>query len=183
VIRNLRHRLIDDRGFTVIELVIASGLFFIILLAVLSTLDTGTKSERISQARQEALVSLRGAMTQMTKELRQAISVDADPSKSNASRVDMQTLLGGVQHHVVYQVVGTAPNAILQRSVDEGPTTQLADRILAPLAFCYQYDEPNCLATSPTADLSSIRVSLEISPVVFSAGAVTLATDIELRNI
>lgn len=176
-------RLRDDRGFTIIELVIASALFFIILLAVLSTVDTGTKSERISQARQEALVGLRQAMTQITKELRQATSVDADPTKSNASRLDIQTLIGGVQHHVVYDVVGTAPNAVLRRSLDGGAPQQLADRVVAPQAFCYQFDEPTCLATSPTANLSSIRVALEISPVAFSQGAVTLATDVELRNV
>ena len=115
----------------------------------------------------------------------------------------MQTLIsdgsGNVTtHRVVYQVVGTAPNATLQRLLDPtgsapGPYTgtavQLADKIVAPQAFCYQFDDTAlpppgvCNATSPTSTLSAIRVSLSISPVAFAQGSITLATDVQLRNI
>lgn len=170
----------EDVGTTVIELVIATALLLIIIGAALSMLDTGTKTERISQARNDAQTSLRGAMNQMTKEVRQAVSVA--PS-SNQTLLDIQTLISGVQHRVVYQVTGSPPNAKLQRAIDGGTPVQLADRIMAPQAFCYQYSDPDCLATTPPTGLSSIRISLQISPVVFSSGTVTLATDIQLRNV
>lgn len=173
-------RLRDDRGFTLIEMMIASALFLLILGVVLSSFDSGTKSERISQARQEALVSLRQAMTQMTKELRQATSV---ATTSTATHIDMQTLVSGAAHHVVYDVSGAAGSAILTRSLDGAAPVQLASHVVAPQAFCYQYDDPNCLATSPASTLSSIHVSLELNPVIFSQGSITLATDVELRNI
>jgi hypothetical protein len=177
LIRRLRA---EEHAFTLVEAVISSALLLLIIGAALSMLDSGTKSERVSQARNDAQVSLRGAMTQMTRELRQAISVA--PS-SNQSLLDMQTLIGGVEHHIVYQVVGEPPSAKLQRAVDGGTPTQLADRIVAPQAFCYQYNEPDCLATSPPASLTAIRISLQISPVVFSSGTITLATDVQLRNV
>ena len=190
----------DERGFTIVELTIAGALLVVIVGAVLSLLDSGTRAERVSQARHSAELTLRGALTQMTTELRQATAIDPN---STQSVLDMTTLIsdstGNVsQHRVVYQIVGTAPNAILQRIVDPagtapgpytGPVVQLADKVVAPQAFCYQFDDTAtpapgvCDATSPTATLASIRISLSISPVAFSQGSVTLATDVQLRNI
>ena len=172
-------RLREEHGLSLIEVVIASFLSLVILLAVLATLDSGTKSERISQARQDALVDLRSAMAQMTKEIRQADSV---ASTSNQSRLDIQTFVGGAVHRVVYDVVGTPPNALLRRSLDGGTPVVLTDRVIAPQPFCYEFDQPNCLSTTPTVNLSSVRISLELSPVAFGAGSVTLATDVQLRN-
>jgi len=175
----------NDRGVTVLELTIASALTMLILLAVLSSLDSGTRSERISQARQEAEVTMRSAMSQVTRDLRQAVSI---ASGSTATLLDMQTLIDGVQHHVVYQVVGTSPNATLQRTVDSSAATTLAKNIVAPQAFCYQYIDPSCVASSISAlsspnDLSSVRISIQLTPIVFQSGSITLATDVQLRNI
>lgn len=169
-----------ESGISVIELSIASMITLILVAAVLSMLDSGTRHERVGQARYEAQLTLRTSMNQISRELRQALSVD--PS-SNQTRLDMQTLISGTQRRVVYEVVGTAPNAVLQRSLDGGAPALLAERIVAPQAFCYHFSEPTCMATSPTADLSSVRISLQIAPVVFSQGTVTLATDVQLRNV
>ena len=170
----------DERGLSLVEVVVASALSMIILFAVLSTLDSGTKSERITQARQEALLDLREAMARMTKEIRQATSVS---SSSNATMLDIQTYVEGAPHRVVYQITGTPPNARLLRSYDGGTPQVLSDRIVAPQAFCYEFDQPDCLSATPTVNLSAVRVSLEMSPIIFGSGTVTLATDVELRNI
>lgn len=175
----LRRFVAEDSGINVVELTIAVALLMLIVGAALSMLESGTRAERIGQARNDAQTTLRTAMNQMTKELRQAVSIS---SSSNQTTLDMQTLIGGVQHHVVYQVVGTPPNAKLQRTMDGGAPGDLASRIVAPRAFCYQFNEPDCLATSPPTDMSAIRISLRITPVVFSSGTVTLATDVQLRN-
>ena len=196
--RSLRRLRTNEQGFTVIEGVIASTLTLVLAMAVLSLMDSGAKSERISQARHSAQLTLRGATMQMTKEIRQAVSVAAG---STQTVLDMQTLLydqvtNSVQtHRVVYRVTGSPPDAKLERLEDPtgtapGPysgatAVQLADRVVAPQAFCYQYDGSTntCTSTSPTATLSSIRISLEITPVAFNAGAVKLATDVKLRNV
>jgi type II secretory pathway component PulJ len=181
IVRFLERRERGDRGSTVLEVALASALFMLMVGAVLTALDSGTRSERVSQARQEALLDLRQAMTQMTKEIRQAVSIDPT---STATRLDMHTLVGGTDRRVVYEVSGSAPNAILRRTVytPTATTFELANRIVAPQAFCYQFNE-TCLATTPGETLSSIRVSLALTPVVLSAGSITLATDIELRNL
>lgn len=183
----------DDRGLTVIELLVGSLLSMIVVMMVLSMLDSGTKSERVSQARHSALLDLRAAVSQMTQEVRQATYVD--PS-SDVSRLAICTRVRGTASRVVYQVAGSPPNALLQRTAVDGPCTRpvtvsgtaatLTDRIVAPQAFCYHFDQaqtPPCRATTPPSSLSSIRIDLELSPVAFSEGTMRLATDVQLRNI
>jgi Tfp pilus assembly protein PilW len=184
-----------DGGLTVIEVMIASLLFLVLTMAVLSLLDSGTRSERVSQARDDAQVMLRGAVGTMTKEVRQATYVD---STSDQSNLYMKTLLDGVEYWVAYKVIGTVPTATLQRlqcsapassttmtCLDSATPVQLADRIVAVQAFCYLFDDPDCIANPnhPTSTTSAIHISLQVSPVVFSQGTVTLATDVQLRNI
>jgi Tfp pilus assembly protein PilE len=179
-VHSIRQAIVEDDGLTLVELIVASFLAMVLLLAALAVLDSGTKSERISHARQDALVDLRAAMTRMTKEVRQADSV---ASTSTATLLDFKATIGGVQRHLVYDVIGTPPSAVLRRSEDGGTPLVLSDRVLAPQAFCYEYDQPNCVATTPTVNLSAIRISLKLSPIVFGSGSVTLATDVELRNL
>ncbi len=183
ILRRLNRR--DERGITVLEVAIAMALSAIIMTAAYSLMDSGTRSERISQARQDAEVTMRAAINQATQDLRQAISI---ASTSTATNLDMQTLIDGVQHHIVYQVVGTAPNATLQRTIDGGVAQTLASNIIAPQAFCYQYIDPNCVAPtiaslSSPSDLSSVRIAIQLTPIAFNSGSITLATDVELRNI
>ena len=182
-----------EDGFSVVELAVGSLLFLVIVLAVLSLLDSGTKSERVGQARNDAQAMLRRAVARMSKEVRQTTFVDPSSDQSN---LYMKTLLQGVEYWVSYKVAGSPPNATLQRAQCSSPASsttisclssavsvQLADRIVAPQAFCYQFDDPTCLATKPTATLSALHVSIQVSPVAFASGSVTLATDVQLRNI
>jgi len=190
--RLVRHLHRDD-GFSLVEVMVASLLFLVMVMAALSLLDSGTKSERTSQARNDAQAMLRRAVAQMSKEIRQTTLVD---SSSDQSDLYMKTLLQGVEYWVSYKVVGTPPNATLRRAQCSSPASsttisclasavsvQLADRVVAPQAFCYQFDDPDCLATVPTTTLSSVHVSLQVAPVAFASGSVTLATDVHLRNI
>lgn len=186
----LRAALEDERGLSVIELTIASVVSLVLLFAAFSLLDSGTRSERTSQARHDALLTLRGVMGQMTQETRQAVSIS---STSNQTRLAMRTIVQGAEHDVAYEVRPAPPNTscpplpcALARSEDGGAFVTLSDRIVAPQAFCYQYDQgasPPCQATTPTPATSSIRISLELSPIIFSEGTVSLATDVQLRNV
>ena len=186
IVRRLLHRLLDDRGVTVIELVIASALSLIVLLSVLAALDSGTRSERGSQARQETLVDLRGAMTRATKDIRQATSIN--PS-SNLTNLDIQTLVLGTPKRMIFSVSGSS----LRRTVCAGfaftaacggTAAPLASNVTTATAFCY--DPPDCLATGPPAapaQVSSVRITIVGTPEVRAAKEITLATDVQLRNI
>ncbi|MEX0873746.1 MAG: prepilin-type N-terminal cleavage/methylation domain-containing protein [Actinomycetota bacterium] len=167
-------RLRREEGVTVIELMVATAIFMILLLPVLSLLDSGTRTERANQVRHDALVDLRGAMTRITKDVRQALSIDPASSKT---KLDMTTIVGGVDRRVIYQLSG----GTLTRSIDGGTPGPLAERVTSTEVFCY--DPPDCTLTAPPADPSSVRVAIALEPVVFSGGPLTLATDVELRNI
>ena len=168
---NLR-RLRDDGGMSLIELMVASVLFMVLLGAALQMLDSGTRSERAQQSRHSALVELRGAVGRITKELRQATSVSP---ASTTTRLDMTTLISGQPHAVVYEVTGGA----MYRSMDGGPATEIASNVTTAPSFCY--DPPDCVAVG-AAGPSMVRVTLALEPDVFSGGPITLATDIQLRN-
>jgi type II secretory pathway component PulJ len=167
-------RLRREEGITVIELLVASSIFIILLLPVLSLLDSGTRTERANQVRHDALVDLRGAMTRITKDVRQALSIDPASSKT---MLDMTTIVSGSDHRIVYQLTGST----LTRSIDGGTPGALAENVTSTEVFCY--DPPDCALTAPPDDPSAVRVAIALEPVVFSGGPLTLATDVELRNI
>jgi hypothetical protein len=179
----LRTALRGDGGMTVIELVIASALFLVILMGVLASLDTATKAERGQQARTDALLDLRNGMTRVTKEVRQATAIDAT---STTKKIDMQTLILGSKKRVIYNVSGTSLTRAVCTSFDFGTACGstggvLADHLTNVDPFCY--DAPTCSAANPTVTTTSVRITLAGTPDVLSNKAITLATDIELRNI
>ncbi len=167
-------RLRDDRGVGIIELVVASAIFIILLLPVLSLLDSGTKTERANQARHVALVDLRTAMTRITKDVRQALSLD--PS-STRTKLDMETIVAGIEHRIVFELTA----GTLTRALDGGAPAPLARKVSSTQIFCY--DPPDCTLTAPPEDPSAVRVDIALEPEVFSGGPITLATDVDLRNI
>ena len=167
-------RLQEDEGVGIIELMVASAIFIILLLPVMSLLDSGTKTERANQVRHEALLDLREAMTRITKDVRQALSIDP---ASDRTRLDMRTIVAGVERRVVYRLTG----ATVTRAVDGGGAALLAEKVTSTQIFCF--DPPDCVLTAPPEDPSAVRVDIALEPEVFSRGPINLATDVELRNI
>jgi prepilin-type N-terminal cleavage/methylation domain-containing protein len=188
----------DDAGFSLVELMVALGLFSIILIAVLNMFDSGTRAERSSQARQSALLELREAMSYVTRDLRQATRIDATPA-SGPSKVDMRTLVSGTERRVVYEVVQehsmspcttSTPSCRLVRKLDGASTGSVLATRLQPTvpdpAFCYSYDTAGrtCIDGGVTVSpLTAVRVTLALDPDVFAGPPIKLATDIELRNL
>ena len=171
-------RVSDEGGISIIEVVIASGLFMCLMVAVLTMLDSGTKAERDQQAKHEALLELRDAMTYVSDEVRQAVAVTPD---STPQRLTIQTLRPGGERWLVFQVTAEGLTVRSCEALPCGATpVPIASRVVNG-SFCY--DPPTCLATAPPISLSSIRTSLSVQPDVSSAPEITLATDVELRNI
>ena len=108
----------DDSGMTLIELMVAGLMFTILMLAALAALDTATKAERGQDARNQAMLEIRGAMDRFTKELRQATSIDPT---SNHTMLKMKTLISGVETQVTYQLVDVGGGLYdLRRTVGAG---------------------------------------------------------------
>ena len=174
----LRRRLCDERGLSVLEIVIAGGLFMTLLAAVLMMLDSGTRTERAQQARQDALLELRDAMTDLSTEVRQAVALMPE---STRSRLVIETPRTGAERWATFELVNgeflTQTCAVLPCT---GSPTSVTSNVITG-TFCY--DPPGCISTAPTSAMSNIRISLSVQPDVSSASEIVLWTDVELRNI
>lgn len=170
---NTVKRLRDETGTSLIEVVIALGIFLVLLFAVLLVLDSATRAERGGEARHVALLEVRSAMHRISKDLRQATSIA--PS-STTDRIEIDTLIAGEPHGIVFEVAGGE----IRRIIDGGNPVPLADDVTTATPFCF--DPPDCVATSPGSP-SMVRVTLDVEPEVFASGPLTLVTDIKLRNL
>jgi len=176
-------RLLREEGTSLVEVMFVTATSIVLLLAVLSMLDSGTKAERGTQARHSALLDLRQAMLDVDKDTRQAVSLD---SGSNGSRLDMCTYVSGAERHVVYVVEGDqlkrgqSPN----NCGESVSTWVLVIHVTSSAPFCYDYDSvaDTCAGAPPSTATKIVHVQLAATPEVASTGPITLATDIQLRN-
>jgi len=168
----------SERGTTVIELSLVAGLLVVILGGVLSVYESGMRVEKEAEVRGVALEDMRFAMARVTKDMRQAISISAS---STTSRLEMQTLVNGANHRVVYELVGGE----LRRGAAAGTsapstTTAILKRVVNDKPFCY--DPPDCTDLAPEPGLDMIRLQVHSKPASNTARKLEMATDISLRN-
>lgn len=173
----------DDSGLTLVELLIASALAAIIMVAALNMLDSGSRTERATEARHTVQLAMNDAMTRISKEIRQASALGLD---STPSLLDMQTLLDGNLIRVIYDVNGTNFRRTLCANTDLAATcggtaqTLISRFSTTVVPFCY--DPDGCTATSISTTPQKIRVTLTAEAAVFSGGPITQMTEVDLRN-
>jgi prepilin-type N-terminal cleavage/methylation domain-containing protein len=186
----------DDAGFTLIELMVSTLMFAILSGAAFTALDVGTKAERGQQARHDAMVEIRGAMDQFTKDLRQATYIDPT---STHTRITMKTLLSGVESDVTYELVESPPGSgtfDLKRVLAGGAVQMIIRNMVVgttPLGtpdppICYSYYSAGapstCIDTGHPPDaLTAIRLTFAKDPEFNPGEPITLATDVQLRNL
>jgi hypothetical protein len=180
--RSSRQRLRDESGLSVIELVIACAISLVVLLALLAALDAGTRAEDGTRSRHEAFRQLHDAVDRASGDIRQATGVS--PSSSRTS-LDIQTLVAGAPTRVVYAVDGATFRRTVCTSFDfaapcHGAAATLAENVSAPRAFCY---DAECLASTPPAALGLLRITIWGEPETASDTPITVATDVQLRNL
>ena len=183
--RRLRERLSlrDDRGISVIELVIASTLMLVIVMAVLASLDSGTKTERGTQAKSDALIDIRGGVTRFTKDVRQATAING-PTSSGSS-IEMQTLILGTPTRLIYSVSGgefrrQVCTTLTLGTACGGTAAPLVQRVTSATPFCY--NPPGC-TTTPPPSISAVRIALAGTPDVQATTPLSITTDVQLRNL
>jgi len=156
-----------EEGFTLLELVVVTTLLMIVMTAILTGFEVVQKASVRESSRSEETDTVRLAMEQMTKDIRQASDVRAG---SSASFLDIDTYLNGVAMHVSYTASGTT----LTRTAN-GVTLTLLSRLSTTSLFTY---DPS--VTEP----SVVTVTLEASPEYFKTDAtlITLTSEIKLRN-
>lgn len=163
-----------ENGQTVVELIVVSTLLMILTAATLMVLHSITSAEHTQQARSVALDEMRSALARMTRDIRQATSVDAASARG---RLVMQTRVSGAAATVVYEVA----DGVLERTVGSAGTEPLVRRVSATDVFCY--DPPTCSAVTPTTEPTVIEVLLSVTPADPRAEPIALTTDVTLRNV
>jgi prepilin-type N-terminal cleavage/methylation domain-containing protein len=157
----------DERGFTLIELVIVSALLAIVLVVIFSTLTSAQKSEAFTRGRAQVLEEMRDTMDRMTRELRQATNVVPTPSDSH---IEFDSYDLGTPVHLTYDATGTA----LTRQVGTSAQTTLMKGLTTISVFSYVPD-----ATTP----QSVTIDLIVKPSNLPNTTVELKSTVELRNI
>ena len=142
-------RIVNDRGFTLVELLVMLAVLAVILAAVLALQQQGQATLMIQAAKIEAQQNSRVALDLMTRELRSATAVTAIAA-SDLTFVDQNTIT------IRYQLNSTN----LDRT-ENGVTTTLIAGVQA-LAFTYR--DANDAATTNPALVASVIVSMTTKP-------------------
>lgn len=158
-------RLRNDDGFTIVELSVVGALMLLVLATATVMLTTYLHEDAFETARTDAQTNMRVVMNQMTKEIREARSIDG---MSTATSLVMHTPVHGIDTTVTYSVSGT----YLRRSIT-GSSPIVVTRIASGTAFNYVPD-------ATTAQRVSIH--LAVHPAQSPDTTLVLDAEVSLRN-
>lgn len=145
---------------------VSIGLLLLVVGSLLTVFASVQRSATFVQARSETLDGMRLAVDRMTKEIRQATSIN---EASTASRLEMDTYVLGTSRHIVYEATGTQ----ITRSVDGGSSTVLQGELATSSVFTY---------TPSTSDVKVVTVTLSVRPVRRPDTTLVLTSEARLRN-
>jgi prepilin-type N-terminal cleavage/methylation domain-containing protein len=154
-----------DAGYTLIEVMIVSALFLLVLGIVFSMLVSAQRSEALERGRGQTLDDMTVTMDRMTKDLRQATNIVGTPT---ASHIEMMTYDNGVSEDVVYDATGTK----LTRTTN-GQTSLVQNGLANTQLFTYV---PS--VTTP----QDVQIELVVAPPNLPSTTVTLDGEVHLRN-
>jgi prepilin-type N-terminal cleavage/methylation domain-containing protein len=160
-----RHTRGED-GFTLIEVMIVSALFLLVMGIVFSMLVSAQRSEAFENGRGQALDDMTVTMDRLTKDLRQATSVIGTPT---ASHIEMMTYDNGALQDVVYDASGTT----LTRT--EAGLRSIQQKGLANTAV-FDY-------VPSTTTPQDVQIALIVAPPNLPSTTVTLDGEVHLRNL
>ncbi|MDP8971547.1 MAG: prepilin-type N-terminal cleavage/methylation domain-containing protein [Actinomycetota bacterium] len=191
----IRRRLPDERGFTLVELLVTMSLSLIVVAIATGSVIQALQTQR-RQVRQVAIqAEANKALERMTRELRAANPLLGTPSAEQAM---VQVTRGSVRTTTTYTLVPTTPGRqrIDQtRTVEDlaaspvtssTTTTTLLDGLALPAGaalFTYHGDDGAPLTTAPIspAAVRSVTVRLVLALPETSA-VLDLGNEIMLRN-
>ena len=156
-------------GFSLIELAITCALLLLVVGVILSSLEEVMKAEAYTADRTSSLDSMRLTLNRMTRELRQASSVNE--TTSTPSRIEFDTYGPEGTRHVVYDVSGTA----LTRSIDSGPAVNVLVGVASSSVFTY-------VTAPPVPGAQWVRISLAMRPSRTPDTVLILDSEVNLRN-
>jgi type II secretory pathway pseudopilin PulG len=157
----------SDEGFTLVELVIVTGLLMTVMVSILSVFTVVQRASVRQGARSQESDQVRLAIERMTKEIRQAVDVRAG---SSTTFLDIDTYVNGTATHISYTTTGGQ----LKRT-SGGFSTVLLDRLADTNVFAY---DPS--VTTP----SVVTLTVSAKPEFYNSDntIVTLTSEVKLRN-
>jgi len=195
----------DQRGFTLLELLVASAVFGVVIVGALTMFATANRSYRISQTRAESHQNARAALELIARELRVAGYDPSDTISVLTSATPIQTggsngltfvadvTDDGVLDQVTYRLQGG--QLVRERATWTGSafSTPVASEVadgIAMLAFTYFDDTTpaNTAIAAPVAaaELGDIR---RVNVAIVTAETMAdqqqnfpLAVDVRIRN-
>jgi type II secretory pathway component PulJ len=156
---------IEDRGATLIELIVTISLLGLVVGTLLASFLSMQKSEAYVSDRTSSLDDMRVTMSRLTRELRQGIAIVGTPTTSDLT---IETFIDGEQHQVRYLASGTT----LTRSVDGGTAAMMQQHLASTAVFSYTDDAPDL-----------VTVTLDVVPQQSPDTTVTLESEVRLRNM
>lgn len=159
----------EEGGFTLIELVTTMGLLLLVVGALLGIFESVQRSAGFVQERAETLDSMRLAVDQMTKEIRQASVVTPDAVDPGGA-LQMETYILGIERTISYEVDGEN----LTRTVDGGTPVVVQNNLSSSSLFTY--------TTDPNGAVQVVAVNLEVHPIRRPETIVVLNSEVRLRN-
>jgi len=160
----------EERGLTVIELMITLAVMGAMVAATLSVLFSAYDQTGVVLNRRDVLGDGQIAMQQMTKQFRQATEINS----SSAAALDVDTFTGvGAAHQIVWQTTGSSAPYRLKVSTDGGSPRTVVSSLTSPDIFAYSDPEGDGIVNQVT-----IRLSLGTKTTT-----VVLTSDVEMRNL
>jgi Tfp pilus assembly protein PilW len=153
---------------TIIELMISSALLLIVLVAVLSTFESVSTSQAFQADRSQNLDDMRGVLNRMTKDLRQATTVDAASTPSN---ITFTTAINGVNTPIIYTASGTT----LTRKVGSAAPFTVIKNLANTDIFSY-------VKADPLTGIQWVGMNLQVRPARLPDTTLVLDSEVNLRN-
>ncbi len=146
---------------------ITSALLLVVLVATLKSLESVSTAQAFQANRSSTLDEMRGVLNRMTKDLRQASSVNA--TVSTASTITYTTAINGTSTQVVY----TASGSTLTRKVGTGTAFTVMSHLASTSVFNY---------VDPGTGIQWVEMNLQVTPARLPTTTLVLDSEVNLRN-
>jgi len=160
----------NQKGFSLIEMMVALGIFSLIIIGLVTFFSGGTRSWVTGQHQLEAQRNARLSMDRMVREIREAAYIE---DTSTANDIDFYTPFHG---NISYFLSGN--------DLKRGSNTMINN--VQTLDFSY-FDNSDTEINTPLSEddeskISKVHVLLEVDVDQDNSPDITLNSDINLRN-
>ena len=160
----------DERGLTVVELMVTLAVMGVIVAAMMSVLFSVYNQTGVVLNRRDVLGEGQIAMQQMTKQFRQATAINS----SSATALSVQTFTGtGTAHQIAWRTSGSSAPYKLQKQEDGGPFTTVLTFLTSPNIF------PAYVDSDLDGTVDQLRIELSLGT---KTATVVLTSDVQMRN-